>query len=302
VKNVHKKPPLDLVGWYTLVPKTGPTSDHLPIHEQILKAYNESAILLGFHTEDVLHPVAGDPLPLTIYESNLEAEDSKDHLDQTEDEDREMKDSEAPAKMVLKFKELPFTTETGEAEMIAMQFIREGGANAMAVEQSTAKNTKGKQPAGKEANLSKEQAEYISALQAKANAIKMMRARVSLVIKYLQGLPSDSGTGEQANPGGLSASNNILRQIQALITNVELVTPTQQNALEKELLQESNDVMLVTLVKELMSSITDVRDVGKKFAIMESSKAQKSRASHFDLSAAAGHMASLGSVGDIHIL
>ena len=75
MRQVHKNPQLDLVGWYTLAPKTGPLPLHLPIQRQIL-AQNESAVLLGFHIEDVLRPAAGDPLPLAIYESNLEAGDS----------------------------------------------------------------------------------------------------------------------------------------------------------------------------------------------------------------------------------
>lgn len=303
VKLVHKDPPLDLVGWYTLVPKSGPSSHHLPIHSQFLEASKESTVLLGFHTEDVLHPAAGNPLPLTIYESNMEAEDSSGES-QAEGEDKEMKDLESPAKMVLKFRELPFTTETGDAEMIAMQFIREGGANATVEdskrplpEPATNPNTKGKQralskeeeakakaeaasQAPKDAVLSKEDSELISALQAKANAVKMMKARLGLLISYLERLPPEPFTGLQTSTDALAGqdvapSYNILRQIQALVTNVEVVTPRQQDALEKEMLQESNDVKLISLVKDLLSSVSEIREVGKKFAITDIAQAQK---------------------------
>jgi len=32
VKDVHKSPALDLVGWYTILPTSGPQPIHLPIH------------------------------------------------------------------------------------------------------------------------------------------------------------------------------------------------------------------------------------------------------------------------------
>ncbi|KXX80242.1 COP9 signalosome complex subunit 6 [Madurella mycetomatis] len=299
MKLVHKSPPLDLVGWYALVPKAGPTALHLPIHRQI-SAVNESAVLLGFHVEDILSPTAGDPLPITIYESNMEAQDS---ARDAEGEDKEMRDAEVPAKMVLRFRKLPYTTETGEAEMIAMQFIREGGANAMvdtterhileqfdkkiAVDDGKGKRRavaydESKQPrkepatasaaaeqpeqtASPDANLTRAEAEYMSALQAKYNAIKMMKSRVSLIITYLQRLQSP-------DPSGVAPSNTILRHIQALVTNLDLVAPAEQATLEHEIQRETNDVHLVSLISDLVSSVNQVREAGKKFSVLELSR------------------------------
>lgn len=325
MRQVHKAPQLDLVGWYALVPKTGPTPLHLPIHRQIL-TQNESAVLLGFHVDDVLRPQAGDPLPLTIYESNLEA---ADNADAQEGEDQEMKDSsDTQTRMTLKFRERPYTTETGEAEMIALQFIREGGARAHAADGSGERiaeqfdkkiavtDGKGKrravvseeaksssQPesssagkntttASKDANLTKSEAEYMSALQAKYNAIKMMKTRVDLVVAYLEKLPPDFVAGNQtseqaaqtaANGQYTTPSNNILRQIQALVTNIELATPLQKNTLAKEILQETNDVNLIALISDLVSSVAEVREIGKKFSVVESARNHKARSNlHFD--------------------
>lgn len=312
------------------MPKTGPTPLHLPIHQQIL-AQNESAILLGFHIDDVLRSSPGDPLPLTIYESNLEVTDDTNTNDEPEGEDKEMKDSsEVVTKMVLKFRELPYTTETGEAEMIAMQFIREGGAHAAKGVEDTEKRIleqfdkkiavtdggKGKRRAvvsqqedkggkakpsssasknaaaaattSKDANLTKSEAEYVSALQAKYNAIKMMKSRVDLVVAYLEKLPPDFVAGTrmpeqaaaQATTGKgtyIAPSHNILRQIQALVTNIELATPAQNHTLAKEILQETNDVNLISLISDLVTSMSEVREIGKKFAIVESARNQKAR-------------------------
>lgn len=311
VRLVHKSPALDLVGWYSLVPKTGPSTLHLPIHRQI-SALNESAVLLGFHIEDMLAPSSGDPLPITIYESNMEAEDSKE----AEGEDQEMKDAEAAAKMVLRFRKLPYATDTGEAEMIAMQFIREGGANAtidntekhileqfdkkIAVDDGKGKrravaydeSSKSKKDASSsteppasnpDANLSRAEAEYMSALQAKYNAIKMMKSRLALVITYLQNLPSDftSGTQTTAEAAELARassgqhtipSNNILRHIQALVVNADLVAPAEQATLEREIQRETNDVTLISMVSDLVSTMNEAREAGKKFQIVESAR------------------------------
>jgi COP9 signalosome complex subunit 6 len=312
VKAVHQT--LDLVGWYSLVPKSGPTASHLPIHNQILQ-HNESAILLGFHIEDLLHPTAGDPLPITIYESNLEADDS--NRDTADGEDKEMKDPEAATKMILKFRVLPSSTETGEVEMIAMQFIREGGANASSGSSSDKRvpngsdkqkavegDAKGKRRAvpqdeadqGKaaavaketnpDADLSREEIEFLSALQAKANAVRMMKSRVDLIVAYLAKLPTAFVSGQQSTSEAASSaqangfavpSNNILRQIQALVTNIHLVTPAEQDKLEEEIRLETNDVRLIGLISDLMSSVSSVREVGKKFAAVESSKNVKAR-------------------------
>ncbi|KAM7198141.1 hypothetical protein V8F33_005199 [Rhypophila sp. PSN 637] len=324
MRQVHKSPQLDLVGWYALVPKSGPTAKHLPICSQIL-ARDESAILLGFHIDHVLRPTPGDPLPLTIYEASLEADDGSGGGGA--DGDKEMKDSGTTDTRVLKFRELPYTTETGETEMIALQFIREGGAHGAAagateriLEQFDKKiavtdggkgkrravtqggqSSKGKGPdesssagagattANKDANLTKSEAEYMSALQAKFNAVKMMKSRVDLVVAYLEklapGFVAGTQTPEQAAAeaaGGkyTSPSNNILRQIRALVTNIELATPAQKNALAKEILQETNDANLIALISDLVTSVSEVREAGKKFAVVESARNHKARNNH----------------------
>ncbi|KAK3900781.1 hypothetical protein C8A05DRAFT_16945 [Staphylotrichum tortipilum] len=315
MKLVHKSPALDLVGWYSLVAKTGPAALHLPIHRQI-SGFNDSAVLLGFHIEDMLAPAPGDPLPITIYESNMEADDGRD----ADGEDKEMKDAEAATNMVLRFRKLPYTTETGEAEMIAMQFIREGGANAavdssekqileqfdkkvavddgkgkrraVAYEESskskkdaTAPSTSAaEQTTDPDANLTRAEAEYMSALQAKYNAINVMKSRLALVITYLQRLPPAFTAGTQTTAEAADAarasngqhtvpSNTILRHIQALVTNADLVAPgAEQGTLELEIQRETNDVNLISMIAELTASVNEVREAGKKFHVVEAAR------------------------------
>ena len=131
-KDVHLAPALELVGWFTMTPVTGPEDVHVPIHQQILHTYNETAVLLAFHPSSVLEePVVGGKLPLTIYESVYE---------KNEGQGMEIDGAEAP--LDLKFRELPYSIETGEAEMIGVDFVAGGGGLATAVD-SAAKATKG---------------------------------------------------------------------------------------------------------------------------------------------------------------
>lgn len=131
-KDVHLAPALELVGWFTTTPVTGPEAAHVPIHQQILHTYNETAVLLAFHPSGVLEGAAvGGKLPLTIYESVYE---------NNEGQGMEIDGADAP--LDLKFRELPYSVETGEAEMISVDFVARGGGNATAID-SAAKETKG---------------------------------------------------------------------------------------------------------------------------------------------------------------
>lgn len=328
MKDVHKVPALDLVGWYTILPNSGPQPSHLPIHRQILEGFNESAILLGFHPEAVAEGSIGGKLPLTIYESNYEADEAPTDLD----EDKEMKDGEP--QLVLKFKELPYSVETGEAEMISVDFVARGGGNATAVDtkakpkSSPSEDVKGKgkgksitkadeeEAASKKDVLSREDEEMIASLTAKANAIKMLHSRINLIAVYLQNLPpsydTDSApTAAEAKSKKYTQVNHaVLRSIQALLGRLSLLIPADSVAFEQEMMSEQNDVSLVSLLSSMTQSINDARDMGRKFSIVENAKNQnKSRGGMMD-----GNFVNLGSsfgnngvsygnisgVGDLH--
>ena len=219
-KDVHKAPALELVGWFTTAPVSGPQLQHIPIHQQIMHTYNESAVLLAFHPTNVLEgATVGGKLPLTIYESVYESEKSG------EDGDRVMQLDGHEVPLDFKFKELPYSVETGEAEMISVDFVARGGGNATAVDGGANKEEKGQasqtpvasgslkeQGTKKEVNgvddssvLSAEDEEraftlslccfeclwnaVIAALTARANAVKMLHSRIHLLKSYLSNLP-----------------------------------------------------------------------------------------------------------------
>jgi COP9 signalosome complex subunit 6 len=298
VKTIHSSPQLDLVGWYTLLPKSGPTPSILPIHNWILSEHNESSLLLGFHPEESIKHHAGSRLPITIYESNYEADEPK----HDQGEDKEMRDGEPLLK--LRFRELQYSVETGEAEMISMDFVARGAGNATAVEPRDQKKTTPvttEDPKGKrkmeateateigastaeteEYVLSREDEEMIAALTAKANSIKMLQSRINLLAIYLERLPPSyltgdntamvTGEGEPTTP-----SHVILRSIQALVNRLSLVVPSATEAYEQEMLSEANDVHLMELLNDVLQSATEVRNIGKKYNVVETSKSQNKK-------------------------
>lgn len=293
VKDVHKVPALDLVGWYTIMPISGPQPIHLPVHQQILEGFNESAILLGFHPTAVLDGAVGGKLPLTIYESNYEAEGATADAG----EDKEMKDGEP--QLSLRFKELPYTVETGEAEMISVDFVARGGGNATAVDGTLKTESSSEDPKGKEKGktravtkedqegegvkaddhiLSREDDELIASLTAKANAIKMLRTRVNLIATYLRNLPPSYVSSavpesvESDDQKYTPVNHSVLRSIQALLTRLSLLVPADSVTFEHQLLSEQNDVNLVSLLSNITTSIKEVREIGKKSQIVEGGK------------------------------
>jgi COP9 signalosome complex subunit 6 len=128
-KECYKAPQLDLVGWYTLGSISGPEPRHLPIQMQLQTKYNlESAILLLFHPDMVAESSgAAGKLPLTLYETTWTSDSSLMDVDSGE------------RNQSLKFRELHYSVETGEAEMISVDFVARGGGNATAVEASAPK-------------------------------------------------------------------------------------------------------------------------------------------------------------------
>lgn len=226
-KDVHSSPALELVGWFTTTPATGPESVHVPIHQQILHTYNETAVLLAFHPASVLDGAAvGGKLPLTIYESCYENNNEGQGMDIDGS-------GGAEAPLELRFRELPYGVETGEAEMISVDFVARGGGNASSIDSGGGRDRKGQasqravgfvdrkgkavdresskavvddasvlSPEDEERmisfstfpelvtrkNANIQRETVIASLTARANAVKMLHTRIQLLKAYLTSL------------------------------------------------------------------------------------------------------------------
>lgn len=322
-RDVHKAPALEIVGWFTTAPATGPETQHLTIHEQILQNYNETALLLAFHPSTVLEGASvGGKLPLTVYESVYEStsENARAAAQADADGDNKMEGDVQEGQLELKFRELPYSVETGEAEMIGVDYVARGAGNATAVDNAvkesgknqasqTPVGTVGSNKAGKVADDSSilspedDEREYtdiattdmmanvvlfrlvITSLTARANAVKMLHARIQLLKTYLQNLPPSYLTTVSPpdpsttppSPQHTEINHPLLRSIQALLNRLPLLTPASEASFEEEILAQKSDVSLVALLGVLSNNVKDARELGRKFGIVEQSKHHSKR-------------------------
>ncbi|CCX15845.1 Similar to COP9 signalosome complex subunit 6; acc. no. Q5BB47 [Pyronema omphalodes CBS 100304] len=246
-KDTH--PSADLLGWFTttFLPTYEPTPDHASIHQELL-SYNESLCLLMMNPSP--SGSINGKLPIAIYESIHESADK------------------------LSFIPLNYTIETGEAEMIAMDFVAQGAGGAASLPMSAPAGDaggKGKQvekvvKEGEEMVqgssqgqvLNAQSEELISQLTAKKNAITMLNSRIKLLLEYLK------------NPPQGIHNHQVLREIKALThSRLQLLKPTDMKAFEQEKRAEESDSNLVVLLGAVTRCMEDVRVVQKKCAGIE---------------------------------
>ncbi|KAF2714802.1 hypothetical protein K504DRAFT_366861 [Pleomassaria siparia CBS 279.74] len=296
-RDVHKAPQFELVGWFTLGPASGPQPYILPIHTRISEVYTESPILLLFHPADAAsEATAAGKLPLTLYESVFENATGGPN-------EKAMDIDGAAQPKALKFKELAYTVETGEAEMIGVDSVARGGGNATAVNGAAAaapkeaskvedgKKGKGKVISQKEkhreemidesAVLDADDEEILSTLTAKTNAIRMLSRRIALLRAYMSSLPpsylSDPSlpfdtpvSAEQPLP----LDHSILRSISAMLSRISILAPPDAEAFTLESHQESSDVQLIALLSSITNSVSAAKELGRKSHIVEHAKQQ----------------------------
>ncbi|KAI9691429.1 MAG: hypothetical protein M1822_007500 [Bathelium mastoideum] len=317
-REVHKAPALDLVGGFVLGPTTGPVPAHLPVTQQLLHV-NEAATLLLFHPSSVSDESStGGKLPISVYEAFYEPGSEND------DKSTQLEKVGMGRQLKLKYRQLDYSMDAGEAEMIGMDFVARGAGNAAAVASTApikptnvADVSKGKGRAltglagddgqKTETVLSAEDEErtlqsqgweilgfrifhriltkfllVLAQLTAKANAIKMLQRRINLVKAYLTSLPpsylSDASipiSSILANQHDASLphpDHSVLRSIQALLTRLSLLVPVNRQAFALESSQQKSDVALVELLGSVTQTLQAARELGKKFAVVESGR------------------------------
>ncbi|PYH41998.1 COP9 signalosome complex subunit 6 [Aspergillus saccharolyticus JOP 1030-1] len=298
-KDVHKAPALDLVGWWSTCPSTGPNAAHLPIHRQILQKHNESAVFLAFHPAEVAGgPSAnGGKLPLTVYESVYEGENA------TANTNNMQVDGEEQPVLSIKFRELPYSVETGEAEMIGIDTVARTARNAavyptaestsQSLSQAEPQSSTAQQPPPEETPqqqqpsaepsvlLSPEEEELIASLNTRLNAIRTLESRISLIKSYVSSISTATSssststtttTQPQSHSQTPTLSHPLLRNINACLSHLSLLTPPEQSALAAETRAQANDVHLVALLGQLSHSISNMRELGKRTAILNNAR------------------------------
>jgi COP9 signalosome complex subunit 6 len=271
-----------------------------------MTSLNETNVLLAIHpTAFERSDSADQKLPLTVYESIIESSPSKD--------DNSMQvDGEESSN--LKFRPVPYSIETDEAEMIAINFVSKGAGSAAAVATSQpapaaapeppVEDRKGKKRATPEASqpkprstadleiLSTEEQDQIANLTTRLNSVKMLQSRLAQLQAFASSLPASYLTDgniplspESPDSGHLSH----LRNLQALLTRLSLLSPTSTSpgtdtALEAASRAQGNDVTLTQLLSTLNKDVQGLQELGKTFSIVDQARQSKRKtgASGFD--------------------
>ncbi|KAF2763484.1 hypothetical protein EJ05DRAFT_496304 [Pseudovirgaria hyperparasitica] len=285
-KDVYKVPALDFVGWYSIGQTTGPETHHLLIQEYF-QTHNESAIFLLFQPNVVANMASGK-LPLALFEPVTEGVGPADVSSMELD---------GPLTKSLKLRELNYTVETGEAEMISVDFVARGGGNATAIDgtkpQQVEKSpneadssTKGKGRAKtdetptsyttEEYNLSAEDEELSSSIIAKSNAIRMLHKRINLIQKILAKTPTsyltDSTQPIIANAPSQTQDQIILRSISALLARLLILAPPDTATFQQESAEAKSDVALTGLLSSMLASVQAAKEMGRKYGVVEGVK------------------------------
>lgn len=284
---------------YTLCPETGPTTAHVPIQRQAITLYNESSILLAVHPSAIASAVpttADGKLPISVYEGIIESDASKEDSSMQVDGDLAS----------LLFRTIQYSVDTDETEMIAINYVAKGAGNAAAAssgeratspEAAERTDKKGKKKADTDSDnktpvtngtkdlssiLTPEEEDQIAGLTTRLNSVRMLHSRLSLFSKFLHQQPpsylsdaSTSLTASSPDPAQLPH----LRNIQALLTRLNLLTPKASGATIDTLMSAShaqaNDVQLSQLLALLGQDVQGLGEMGRKFATVDAAKQSK---------------------------
>ena len=128
----------------------------------------------------------------------------------------------------------------------------------------------------------------ISFLGSRANAIKMLQSRLSLLKSYLKNLPPSYLTDASLPAGDIpSASPNqkishpTLRSLLALTSRIPHLQPADTAAFARDQSAERSDVAIVSLLGSLGRSVAEAKELGRTFGTVELGKSQGKKADRF---------------------
>jgi COP9 signalosome complex subunit 6 len=102
----------------------------------------------------------------------------------------------------------------------------------------------------------------------------VLKSRLDLLSSYLKSLPTSYLTDasiprEQANP---PLNHEILRSISALSTQLHILSPADLSGFAKEVKETKTDVELIKLLSTLTRNVSDVKQLGKRWHLIEPRK------------------------------
>ena len=314
-----------------MCPPEGPLPEFVSLQKQAINFYNDNAILLALHPEEITSETAtGGKLPITVYESVADMEAKDDGSMQVDGQ--EASD--------IKFRPVPYSIDTDETEMIAIDYVAKGAGGAAAVDDSApstaakpleappSENKKGKKRADptlevaepKEMNgeeeplksLTPEEEDQIAGITTRLNSVKMLQSRLGLLRTFVASLPPSYLSAPTSALGPMSLSSTSpdpshlphLRNIQALLTRLSLLTPPNEpsadvpsNPLVSASLSQSNDVSLASLLSLLGQDVQSLSELGRKFSTVETTRNSSKGKQHHGQQHNGSNLKSAGGAG-----
>lgn len=131
-----------------------------------------------------------------------------------------------------------------------------------------------RQAIAKEHSYANDLSLVIASLTAKANAVKMLHARINLLKSYLNTLPPSYLTDASLPIANSSESPNhqILRSILALQARIPLLIPPDTESFKREALEQTADTALVQLLSSITSGVYAAGEMSRKHSVVENAK------------------------------
>lgn len=148
----------------------------------------------------------------------------------------------------------------------------------------------------------------IANLNTRLNAVRTLESRISLIKSYVASIAAtDSSAAEENEHSNPKLSHPILRNINSLVSHLSILSRHEQNSFSNEVLSQSNDVMLVSLLGQLGESVKAMRELGRRSAVVQSARLSASSRKQPGLAARSfeeelyGHgMSTSGEVGGMY--
>jgi COP9 signalosome complex subunit 6 len=113
----------------------------------------------------------------------------------------------------------------------------------------------------------------VASLSTRLNAVRTLESRVSLIKSYLSGLSeADFGTDASKDNKSIKLSHPIIRNVNSLLSHLSILSPSGQSSFATEVLSQSNDVQLISLLGQLGENVKAMRDLGRKTAVIQTSR------------------------------
>jgi len=226
------------MGWYSS--GTEPDEKDMVIHKQLL-SYNENLIFLKLCPSQLQQPQSSkypeqataikrkdDDLPLYAFETVLEVAARPGQGQDADDASRPDGAEDGPEAMNVLWSPCAYRIETGEAERIAVDHVSKPAQTGT----------------GEETTL-------IANLTTQYNAIKMLSDRVRAVAQYVALVQS----------GAFPRDHETLRQVRALVSCLPVLGMPE---LKDEIIEEYNDVLLMSYLSNLTQQATSLNELVDK--------------------------------------